>query len=100
MGSYRGDSSENNKEDELFKNNNIIWFADGFGSRKFFTTQATGLFKEGVKVEPSVPYFYDIGVSSTVKFFDNNFGSWKITFKIPASEISKYSDFKLASKSK
>lgn len=100
MGSYRGDSSENNKEDELFKNNNIIWFVGDFNSRKFFTTQATGLFKEGVKVEPSVPYFYDIGVSSTVEFFDNNFGSWKITFKIPASEISKYSDFKLASKSK
>lgn len=100
MGSYRGDSSKNNKEDELFKNNNIIWFVGDFNSRKFFTTQATGLFKEGVKVEPSVPYFYDIGVSSTVEFFDNKFGSWKITFKIPASEISKYSDFKLASKSK
>lgn len=125
MGSYRGDSSENNKEDELFKNNNIIWFVGDFNSRKFFTTQATGLFKEGVMVAPSVPYFYDIKVSSavvfyyedpsmspvsmraggrrggsTVKSYGYNFGSWNIIFKIPVSEISKYSDFKLASKSK
>ena len=125
MGSYRGDSSENNKEDELFKNNNIIWFVGDFDSRIFFTTQATGLFKEGVMVAPSVPYFYDIKVSSavvfyyedpsmspvsmraggrrggsTVKSYGYNFGSWNIIFKIPVSEISKYSDFKLASKSK
>lgn len=125
MGSYRGDSSENNKEDELFKNNNIIWFVGDFDSRIFFTTQATGLFKEGVMVAPSVPYFYDIEESSavvfyhedpsmssvsmraggrragsTIKSYGDDFGSWNIIFKIPASEISKYSDFKLASKSK
>lgn len=124
MGTYRGDSSENNKEVELFKNNNVIWFIGGAsnGSRIYFTTQATGLFKEGVMVEPRVPYFYEFGCvafyngdvsgrsvsmsagggreRSTLKYIGNNFGSWNIIFKIPVSEISKYSDFKLAPKSK
>lgn len=100
MGSYRGDSNNNEKEVELFKNNGIIWFVRDFGSREYFTTQGTGLFKEGVLVEPSVPYFYDLKDNGFVEFHGHNLGLWKIKFKILASEISKYSDFKLASKSK
>ena len=99
MGSYRG-YNNHEKEVELFKNNGIIWFARDFGSREYFTTQGTGLFQEGVLVEPSVPYFYDLKDNGFVEFHGHNLGLWKIKFKILASEISKYSDFKLASKSK
>lgn len=108
MGSYRGTFSE---DEELFRQNGTIWFggAGSSGSRTYFTNQGSGLFKEGVLVQPNVPFFWS--ASSTISFYagsddnlefkvSNNFGDWKIEFKIPVSEISKYSDFKLMPKNK
>lgn len=98
MGSYRGMHSED-KEEELFRQNGTIWFGDD--GRTNFTNQGSGLFKEGVLVQPNVPFFWSL--SSTIEFFyssSNNFGNWIIKFRIPASEISKYSDFKLMPKNK
>lgn len=98
MGSYRGMHSED-KEEELFRQNGTIWF--GGDGRTYFTNQGSGLFKEGVLAQPNVPFFWSL--SSTIEFFDsssNDFGNWIIKFRIPASEISKYSDFKLMPKNK
>lgn len=98
MGSYRGMHSED-KEEELFRQNGTIWF--GGDGRTYFTNQGSGLFKEGVLVQPNVPFFWSL--SSTIEFFyssSNDFGNWIIKFRIPASEISKYSDFKLMPKNK
>lgn len=103
MGSYHGMHSE---DEELFRQNGTIWF--GGDGRTYFTNQGSGLFKEGVLVEPTVP----TAVGSAIRFysgsndvddaiqFSNNFGNWIIKFRIPASEISKYSDFKLMPKNK
>lgn len=98
MGSYRGMHSDD-KEEELFRQNGTIWFGDD--GRTNFTNQGSGLFKEGVLVQPNVPFFWSL--SSTIEFFyssSNDFGNWIIKFRIPASEISKYSDFKLMPKNK
>lgn len=100
MGSYRGTSSED-EEEELFRQNGTIWSggAGPGGSRTYFTNQGSGLFKEGVLVQPNVPFFWS--ASSNISFYaGNNFGDWIIKFRIPASEISKYSDFKLMPKNK
>lgn len=96
MGSYRGMHSED-KEEELFRQNGTIWFGDD--GRTNFTNQGSGLFKEGVLVQPNVPFCW----SAIIRFFhssSNDFGNWIIKFRIPASEISKYSDFKLMPKNK
>ena len=98
MGSYSGMHSDD-KEEELFRQNGTIWFGDD--GRTNFTNQGSGLFKEGVLVQPNVPFFWSL--SSTIEFFyssSNDFGNWIIKFRIPASEISKYSDFKLMPKNK
>ena len=98
MGSYRGTFSE---DEELFRQNGTIWFggAGSSGSRTYFTNQGSGLFKEGVLVHPNVPFFWS--ASSTISFdAGSDFGNWIIKFRIPASEISKYSDFKLMPKNK
>lgn len=108
MGSYRGTFSE---DEELFRQNGTIWSGGAGldGSRTYFTNQGSGLFKEGVLVQPNVPFFWS--ASSTISFYagsddnlefnvSNNFGNWIIKFRIPASEISKYSDFKLMPKNK
>ena len=103
MGSYHGMHSE---DEELFRQNGTIWF--GGDGRTYFTNQGSGLFKEGVLVEPTVPTAF----GSAIRFHSgsndvddaiqvsNNFGNWIIKFRIPASEISKYSDFKLMPKNK
>ena len=95
MGSYRGMHSED-KEEELFRQNGTIWFGDD--GRTNFTNQGSGLFKEGVLVQPNVPFCW----SAIISFYagSNDFGNWIIKFRIPASEISKYSDFKLMPKNK
>ena len=100
MGSYRG-TFRKDEEEELFRQNGTIWFGgDGSdGSRTYFTNQGSGLFKEGVLVHPNVPFFWS--ASSTISFdAGSDFGNWIIKFRIPASEISKYSDFKLMPKNK
>lgn len=103
MGSYHGMHRE---DEELFRQNGTIWF--GGDGRTYFTNQGSGLFKEGVLVEPTVPTAF----GSAIRFHSgsndvddaiqvsNNFGNWIIKFRIPASEISKYSDFKLMPKNK
>lgn len=103
MGSYHGMHSE---DEELFRQNGTIWF--GGDGRTYFTNQGSGLFKEGVLVEPTVPTAF----GSAIRFHSgsndvddaiqvsSNFGNWIIKFRIPASEISKYSDFKLMPKNK
>lgn len=94
MGSYRGMHSE---DEELFRQNGTICFDDD--GRTYFTNQGSGLFKEGVLVQPNVPFFWS--ASSNISFYaGNNFAYWIIKFRIPASEISKYSDFKLMPKNK
>lgn len=106
MGSYRG-TFRKDEEEELFRQNGTIWFGGEY--RTYFTNQGSGLFKEGVLVQPDVPFFWS--ASSTIRFYagsdgnrvfkvPNNFGKWIIEFRIPASEISKYSDFKLMPKNK
>lgn len=99
MGMYRCDFSSN-KEDELFRKDGTIWFDGslGQGLRNYFSMQGTGLFKGGVFIAPCVPYFWN--TTGCVDFSGNKFGSWKIEFKIPAEEISKYSNFELAAKNK
>lgn len=70
-----------------------------------YFTQGTGLFKEGVNIYLHLPkYEYSQSEASRMLLSgmkdNDNYAYWILTFRIPASEISKYSDFKLMPKSK
>ena len=70
-----------------------------------YFTQGTGLFKDGVNIYLHLPE-YEYSQRGASRFIlsgmedNDNYAYWILTFRIAASEISKYSDFKLASKSK
>lgn len=70
-----------------------------------YFTQGTGLFKEGVNIYLHLPkYEYSQSGASRLVLSGmkdkDYYAYWILTFRIPASEISKYSDFKLMPKSK
>lgn len=70
-----------------------------------YFTQGTGLFKEGVNIYLHLPkYEYSQSGASRMLLSgmedNDDHAYWILTFRIPASEISKYSDFKLMPKSK
>lgn len=77
MGSYRGTFSE---DEELFRQNGTIWSggAGPGGSRTYFTNQGSGLFKEGVLVQPNVPFFWS--ASSTISFMRVLMKTWNLKF--------------------
>lgn len=87
----------------LEKNGIINRGGSGVGMGYF--TQGTGLFKEGVNIYMHLPkYEYSQSGASRLVLSgmedNDNYAYWILTFRIPASEISKYSDFKLMPKSK
>lgn len=70
-----------------------------------YFTQGTGLFKDGVNIYLNLSE-YEYSQRGASRFVlwgmndDNHYACWIIEFRIPASEISKYSDFKLMPKNK
>ena len=70
-----------------------------------YFTQGTGLFKEGVNIYLHLPkYEYSQREASRLILSgmkeNDKYAYWIIKFRIPASEISKYSNFKLIPKNK
>lgn len=70
-----------------------------------YFTQGTGLFKDGVNIYLNLSR-YEYSERGASRFVlsgmedNNHYACWIIEFRIPASEISKYSDFKLMPKNK
>ena len=81
-------------------------------SQSFYFTQGTGIFKDGICVNLQLPEYEKSPrlhlYAPTKGFFElpgememkNDYAYWILNFRMSASEISKYSNFKLESNSK